>query len=118
MPRARAARARAPALIAGDPEQRGAASDDLLEILDRVEIEPQRDAEARVQRRGEQPGARRGADQRERLDVELDGLGVRAVAGHDVDAKVLDRRVEASSTTALRRWISSMKRMSSRVELA
>ena len=41
-----------------------------------------------------QPRAGGGADQRERLDVELNALGVRAVAHHHVDAKVLDRRVQ------------------------
>ena len=60
----------------------------------RVEVEPQADAEAVAQRRGEQPGARRRADQRERLQVELDRARRRPLPDHDVDLVVLHRRVE------------------------
>ena len=61
----------------------------------RVEIEAHHVAEAREQRRGEQPGARGGADQREGGDGQLVGRGVGAVAGDDVDLEVLHRGVEA-----------------------
>ena len=43
------------------------AAHDLVDVGDGVEIEPVHDAEARAQRRREQPGARRGAHQREAL---------------------------------------------------
>ena len=60
----------------------------------RVEVEPQADAETVAQRRAEQSGARRRADQRERLQVELDRARRRALPDHDVDLVVLHRRIE------------------------
>jgi hypothetical protein len=60
-----------------------------------VVIEANDVAEAREQRRGQETGARRGADHRERLERELDRRRVGAVAGHDVDLEGLDRGVEA-----------------------
>ena len=55
----------------------GAARDDAASRSStRVEVEPHRVAEAREQRRGEQARARGRADQRERLERDLDGRGV------------------------------------------
>jgi hypothetical protein len=61
---------------------------------DAVELEPLHDAEAVAQRRGQQAGARGGADQRERRQIELDGTRGRALADHDVELVVLHRRIE------------------------
>ena len=52
------------------------------------------DAEAVAQRRGEQPGARGRADQRERRQVERDDPRARALADGDRQLAVLHRRVE------------------------
>ena len=59
-----------------------------------VEIEPVDDAEARAQRRGQQPRARRRADEREALDRHLDRPRARALPDHDVELVVLHRRIE------------------------
>ena len=59
-----------------------------------VELEPVHDAEARAQRRGQQPGARRRADQRELLQRHLHRARARALADHDVELVVLERRIE------------------------
>src|SRR5262245_40963670 len=83
------------ARVDGHIEQPRASEHDLLEVLDRVEIEPDHIAEARQQRRCEEPGPRRRAHQGEGLERELDGRRVGAVAGHDVDLERLDRGVEA-----------------------
>ena len=60
----------------------------------RVELEPGDDAEAVAQRVGQHAGARGRADQRERLQLELDRARRRALADHDVDLVVLERRIE------------------------
>ena len=52
------------------------------------------DAEARAQGRCEQPAAGRGADQRERRQLDLDRTCRRAFVEYDVDLVVLHRRVE------------------------
>ena len=75
-------------------EQAGRAADDARELLGAVELEPRDDAEAVAQRIGQHAGARRRADQRERLQLELDRARRRALADHDVDLVVLERRVE------------------------
>nr|GEU28642.1 hypothetical protein [Tanacetum cinerariifolium] len=75
-------------------EQRGAAGDDLGQFLGVIKLEAGDDAEAVAQRIGQHAGARGGAYQRERLQVELDGTGGRAFADHDVDLVVLERRVQ------------------------
>ena len=69
-------------------------TDDFLQIRLRVEIEPMHDAEARPQRRRQQPGARRGADQRELLQRHLDRSRARALPDHDVELVVLHRRIQ------------------------
>ena len=70
------------------------AADDFLEVRRRVELEAVDDAEARAQRRGQQPGARRRADQREALQRHLHRPRARPLADDDVDLVVLERRVE------------------------
>ena len=76
------------------PEHLRRVFDDALQFLRRVVVEMVDDPEALAQRRGEQPCAGRRADQRELLEVDLDGLGVRAAIHHEIDREVLHRRVE------------------------
>ena len=59
-----------------------------------VEVEPVDDAEARAQRRRQQPGARRRADQRELLQRHLHRARARPLADDDVELVVLHRRIE------------------------
>jgi hypothetical protein len=75
-------------------QQRRAAGHDLGQLLDVVELEARDDAEAVAQRIGQHAGARGGADQGERLQVELHGTRGRAFADHDVDLVVLQRRIQ------------------------
>ena len=67
---------------------------DLLDVLLGVEVEPQHDPEARAQRRRQQPGPRRRADQRERLHRNLHRSRARPLADHDVELVVLHRGIE------------------------
>ena len=64
------------------------------ELVVVVVLEPLPDAETVAQRRGEQTGARGGADQRERRHAHADAAGRRAFADHDVDLEVFHGRVE------------------------
>ena len=77
-----------------DAEHAGAAIDDQLELRRGIEVEPDRDAEAVAQRIGEQPGARGGADQRERREVDLDRARRRPLADDEVELEILHRRIE------------------------
>ena len=94
VPRERRAISAAPSSSSGHVEQACGAVHDFGQIWLRVELEPRDDAEAVAQRVGEHAGARGGADQRERRQVELDRARRRALADHDVDLEVLERRVE------------------------
>src|SRR4029453_17779794 len=68
--------------------------DDPGELFRRIELEACNDAEAVAQWIGEHPGASGGADQRKRRQVELEAARRRALADHDVDLEILERRVE------------------------
>ena len=59
-----------------------------------VVLEPEGHAEAVAQRRGQEPGARRRADQRERRQVERQRPRGGPLADDDVEPEVLERRVE------------------------
>jgi len=72
----------------------GGAAHDMGEVVDGVELEPLDDAETIAQWRGQQPGPRGCADQRERRQIELDGARSGALADHDVQLIILQRRVE------------------------
>ena len=61
---------------------------------DRIKLEPGDDAEAITQRIRQHAGARRGAHQRKRRQVELDRSRRRAFADHDVQLVILERRVK------------------------
>ncbi len=68
--------------------------DDALEILHPVELQSLHDAEAVAQRRGQKPGAGRRADQGEGRQVQLDRARRRPLADHDVELKILHRRIQ------------------------
>ena len=59
-----------------------------------VVLEAEGHAEAVVKRLGEEPGAGRRADERERRQVERDGARARALAEHHRQAAVLHRGIE------------------------
>ena len=92
-PRAACDFARA-ALVHRDAEHARAAPHDRLELLDRVEIEPHRNAETIAQRRRQQAGARRRADQRKAREVDLDGPRRRPLADDEIELKILHRGIE------------------------
>ena len=75
-------------------EQARAAPHDLLELRHAVEFEPDGNAEALAERRGEEAGAGRGADQREAGKVDADRARRRSLADDEVELKVLHRRIE------------------------
>ena len=68
--------------------------DDRGELGRLVVGEPEGHAEAVAQRRGQQAGPRRRADERERRQVERQRPCRRPLADDDVEAEVLERRVE------------------------
>ena len=72
----------------------GRARDDAAQLLRRIQLQPERHAEAVAQRGGELPGARCGADERETRQIEPDGVGRWPLADDDVDGKVLHGGVE------------------------
>ena len=67
---------------------------DLHELLGGVHLQPEDDAEAVAQRRGQRARARRRADQRELGQLNADAVGHRALASDDVQRVVLHRRIE------------------------
>ena len=72
----------------------GAAPHDLLQFLDRIEIEPHRNAETVAQRIGQQAEPRGGGDQREAGEVDLDRARRRSLADDQVELEILHRRIE------------------------
>ena len=78
-------------LHAQDPRR---AANDAREILGAVVVEPVRHAEAVAERRREEAGAGRRADERERRQVERERARGRPLADDDVQPVVLERRVE------------------------
>ena len=77
-----------------DAEDSRRAAHDRRELVLLVVAEPERHAEAVAQRRREEPGARRRADERERRQVERQRPRARALADDDVEPEVLERRIE------------------------
>ena len=69
VPRARPAISRAPSAVRSKPSTRAPRSTIEQQFVGRIEIEPHRNAETVAQRRGDQAGARGGADQRERRQL-------------------------------------------------
>ena len=75
-------------------EQGRGARHHLLQLVDGVEMEPDRDAEAIAQRRGQQALARGGADQGEARQVDPDRARRGSLADHQIERAVLHRRIE------------------------
>ena len=94
VPRLRAPISRAASGAIADRQDARRAVHDLRQRGDVVEVQAQRDAEAAVQRLGEQARARRRADQREGRQVHLHRARHRPFADEDVEPEVLHRRVE------------------------
>jgi hypothetical protein len=94
VPRERCAISVAPASSSSTFEQARGALHDLRQVLVRVELQARDDAEAVAQRVGQHAGARGGAGERERRQVELDRARRRALADHDVELEVLQRRIQ------------------------
>ena len=66
----------------------------LLQFQRGIELQPRDDAEAVAQGVGEHAGAGGGADERERRQIELDRTRRRALADHDVELEILQRRIQ------------------------
>ena len=81
-------------MVAVDLHDSGRARYDHRQLLGRVELQPETDAEAVAQRRGQHACARRGRDQRKLGQVEPYRARRRALADHDVQRVVLHRRIE------------------------
>ena len=94
VPRARRAISLAPSARHAKPEHARAAIDDLLQLGLGIEIQPHRNAEAVAQRIGQQPGARGGADQRERRKIDLHRARRRPLADDEIELEILHRRIE------------------------
>lgn len=77
-----------------DAEKARGAPDDRHEVLGTVELKLARDPEAGAKRVRKRPRARRGSNQGEGRQVDLDRAGGGAFADHDVDLVVLQGRVE------------------------
>ncbi len=76
------------------PEQARAAPHDLLQLLDAVEFEPDRNAEPLAERRGEESGAGGGADQREAREIDAYRARRRSLADDQVELKIFQRRIK------------------------
>ena len=77
-----------------DAEDARGAPHDRRELIRVVVAEPEGHPEAVAQRRRQETGARRRADQREGRQVERERSRGRALADDDVEPEVLERRVE------------------------
>ncbi len=66
----------------------------MLEFVDRIELQPDRDAEPIAQRRRQQPLPRRRADQRETRQLDADRARRRPLADHQIEHAVLHRGIE------------------------
>ena len=77
-----------------DLQQFGRARDDAREFGDRIKLQPRHDAEAVAQRIGQHARTRGRADQGKGRQVELDRARRRALADHDIDLEVFERRIE------------------------
>ena len=94
VPRARRAISSAASAATSTPRIRALRRTIARELVGRVVVEPEGEPEAVAQRRRQQPGARRRADERERRQVERQRPRGRPLADDDVEPEVLERRVE------------------------
>ena len=83
-----------PLLVDVHPQDVGRAPHDERQVVHRVVVQPVREAEAVAQRRGDEPRARGGADEREARQLQPDGAGAGPLPDDDVDLEVLHRRIE------------------------
>ena len=88
----------------GEADHSGAARDDALQLFGGVKIEPDRNAEPVAQRGGEEPGARRRADQGEPGEVDLHRARRRSGADDEVELEILHRRIK----NFFDRWIEAV----------
>src|SRR5205823_1184324 len=77
-----------------DPEDARTTAHDVFELLDGVEVEPDRNAEAVAERRRQEPETGGGADQREGRQADLDRTRRRTFADDQVQLIILKRRIE------------------------
>ena len=77
-----------------DAQQPGAPGHDQVQFLDRVELQPGRNAEPIAQRRRQKAQPGRRADQGKGLQLDPHGARGRAFADHQVQFEVLERRIE------------------------
>ena len=78
----------------GNVQNTGAARDDLPQLLGGIQLQPERDAEAVAQRRGQRTGPGGRADEGKFGQVQADGVGGRAFADDNVDGVVLHGGVQ------------------------
>lgn len=83
-----------PVLLDCDVQDGGGTAHDGGQLLGRVVLQAEHDAEAVAQRTGEQARSRGGADQGEARQVEANGACRRPLPHHDVEGEVLERRVQ------------------------
>src|SRR5712691_2061159 len=81
-------------IIESNLQQARGAAHDRRQLVLAVELQARDDAEAVAQRVGQHAGARGGAGERERRQIELDRARRRALADHDVDLEILERGVQ------------------------
>jgi hypothetical protein len=82
------------ALVDGNAQDLRGALDHAHQLGGRVVVETRDQAEPSAQGRADEPGARRGADEREGLQLEPNTPRVGAAIEHDVDHEVLHRGIE------------------------
>ena len=81
-------------MVSGHSQKGRGPAQYLRQRLRRIKIQAEDRAEAVAQRRGQEPGTRGRADQREALEIQLDGAGGWSLADHQIDLIILHRRVE------------------------
>ena len=81
-------------LVDGDADDLGGAGDDDAQLVVGVELQAEKDSEARAERRREQAGARGGGDEGEGANLHDVGARGGALADDDVQLVVLQRGVE------------------------
>ena len=82
-----------PVVLNAYAEDTGAALNDAAELLRRIQLQTENDAEAVAQRRGKLAGACCRADERKFRQIEPNGVRGRSLADDDVDGEVLHRGI-------------------------
>ncbi len=94
VPRERRAISFAPVGAYAERQHARAARDDQLQLFDRVEIQTHRNAETVAQRRRQQAGPRRRADEREAREIDLHRTRRRPFADDEVELEILHRGIK------------------------